>query len=456
MIKTIKWSLFMLCLFTSYVMFGQFYPEKPEDLSNHDYEKYTKKLKSDYASEDHYGTAFYLAALKAPKHKVEVFLNKAVEENPEEVCEKIFTTQMLADLGFYKVIYRYDTLLFQKAFNQCLGVLGENAFELYMEEEDKKAEAHQKTLPQIDSAKMDIALIKTLEQIYVNDQKYRKKIDILKNTEEENDRFWKKMEELDAINLVKVDSILKNVGCPTPATVGYELFRSIFLVLHHQADITIRKKYRNVIEEHFPGGTLDLYDRRTSDLESSLKFETMDERVDKCLEDAEIEEIEILVEGELRNVISHNIDETCIIGALLPAFETTDLNNKAINTQSLNGEVNVINFWFTQCRPCIKEMPFLNTLVDQYEDQRVNFVAFNRDAVQETEQLLAKQQFKFQIIPNAGDLIKNKMKMIWGYPLTIVTDKQNKVVATFGACLDKTCEEELKQTIEKHLLAEHF
>jgi len=194
-----------------------------------------------------------------------------------------------------------------------------------------------------------------------------------------------------------------------------------------------------------------IYVRATSDLHSNKEFDTMDKRVDQCLENANTQEFEIIVEGETRKVTSHDADETCILGAVLPDFEVMDIYKKSINTQSLKGKVNVINFWFTQCKPCLKEMPFLNTLVDQFKDEGVNFVAFNRDDIPTTKNLLTKNEFNFRVIADAEELINKKMKMIWGYPLTIVTDKQNKVVATFKACLDKTCEEELIQTIEKYL-----
>ena len=76
------------------------------------------------------------------------------------------------------------------------------------------------------------------------------------------------MPRIDAINLAKVDQILKEHGYPTKEKVGHDLSGTIWLVLHHQGDLTIRKQYRPYLAEANYG--LGGYDKRTEDIELSL------------------------------------------------------------------------------------------------------------------------------------------------------------------------------------------
>jgi len=67
-----------------------------------------------------------------------------------------------------------------------------------------------------------------------------------------------------------------------------------------------------------------------------------------------------------------------------PAFNLRDLDGKDWTLNSLRGKIVVLNFWFTTCLPCIKEMPELNALVAAYSDMPVIFLALtfnNREQV---------------------------------------------------------------------------
>ena len=44
---------------------------------------------------------------------------------------------------------------------------------------------------------------------------------------------------------------------------------------------------------------------------------------------------------------------------LLPEFSLRNLRSKKITSDDLKGEVTFINLWFTNCFPCVKEIPLL-------------------------------------------------------------------------------------------------
>lgn len=241
-----------------------YFPKKHPDLSKSEYEKFVNKLAMKYQNNDNYEIAFYLACLKAPNNLIDKHLKKAIENNPDDACVSIFTLKFFANIRFYEPLYMQDTLTYQKAFNSCLNILGENSYELFLEEQNKRVE---ELLPKIDSTIMDTILMKTFQKIYDDDQSYRTQIDILYNTEEENNQYLALQVEVDSINLIKVDSIINAVGCTKPEVIGYDPWMAIFLVLHHQVDINIRKKYRYFIEECYTINNLSMFDGRTSELQ---------------------------------------------------------------------------------------------------------------------------------------------------------------------------------------------
>ena len=49
------------------------------------------------------------------------------------------------------------------------------------------------------------------------------------------------------------------------------------------------------------------------------------------------------------------------------------MGKNRIRTKDLKGKINVINFWFMKCAPCIAEIPALNTLVKKYKGKDINF-----------------------------------------------------------------------------------
>lgn len=56
-------------------------------------------------------------------------------------------------------------------------------------------------------------------------------------------------------------------------------------------------------------------------------------------------------------------------GDCLPDVSYVDTNGVAYTTESLAGKVVVVNFWATWCRPCLKEIPDLSKVYDQFKDR---------------------------------------------------------------------------------------
>ena len=130
----------------------------------------------------------------------------------------------------------------------------------------------------------------------------------------------------------------------------------------------------------------------------------------------------------------------CIKGKEMPFLSLQTVSGEKIETKDLKGKVRVINLWFTNCHPCIAELPALNKLVQEYKDKNVVFLGLSTD----TKELLdsdffPKYKFDFKIIPEARNIVERIGHT--GFPTTYIVDtKGNVVTAWVGGSIGKEAE----------------
>ncbi|WP_027964499.1 thiol-disulfide oxidoreductase ResA [Halalkalibacillus halophilus] len=80
-------------------------------------------------------------------------------------------------------------------------------------------------------------------------------------------------------------------------------------------------------------------------------------------------------------IINLNQDRPSLAeGAEAPNFKLDRLDeNGAIELNDLEGQGVMINFWATYCEPCKEEMPHMQELYEEYEDQGIEIIAVSVD-----------------------------------------------------------------------------
>lgn len=134
-------------------------------------------------------------------------------------------------------------------------------------------------------------------------------------------------------------------------------------------------------------------------------------------------------------------------GEKLQDFEGQNTEGQKRTLGNYSGKVVVINFWFIQCVPCVKEMPLLNDVAGNNKNKEVAFISITYDAQKEVAGFLQKHVFDFETIADAGKLVS--MYGVSVFPATVVLDKQG--IIRFVKIGGFKRAKELQQEIDKLL-----
>lgn len=120
-----------------------------------------------------------------------------------------------------------------------------------------------------------------------------------------------------------------------------------------------------------------------------------------------------------------------IKGEKVAPFKFTDIQGKSLSSDSLKGNVIVLNFWSISCGPCVTEMPELNELVAKMKGKKVAFItpAVYSPKDELVKNFLPKHPFCYQIvcIDNDDDYNVNS------FPTHIIIDQNMNVIYKYDA-----------------------
>lgn len=111
------------------------------------------------------------------------------------------------------------------------------------------------------------------------------------------------------------------------------------------------------------------------------------------------------------------------IGDSLPDFMLYDIKGRQWSNKDLKGKKVVINFWFTGCGPCIKEMPELGRWVRKHRD--VIFLAVTFESAEKIKDIVKENKFRFHQLVDDESLIGQVG--VSSFPCTLVLDEDGKV-----------------------------
>ncbi len=131
--------------------------------------------------------------------------------------------------------------------------------------------------------------------------------------------------------------------------------------------------------------------------------------------------------------LNHYESQQCMLDKPVFDFTGTTYKGDSINLSALKGKILVLNFWFMACTPCMAELEGLNEIVDEYEQDAVEFISFTWDSSADLERdFFPNHTFKFKIISDAQAFIIEDLKLGWGFPTTFIVNQQGMIHKIFS------------------------
>ena len=118
-----------------------------------------------------------------------------------------------------------------------------------------------------------------------------------------------------------------------------------------------------------------------------------------------------------------------VVGKQLEHADVLDLNDESLNTSTLftDGKPALINYWFSNCQPCKREMPALQAAFAQYGEQ-VNFVGINsQDSPEIASSFVQDIGVAYRILrdPNGKSVVANGVST---FPTTFFVNAAGTII----------------------------
>jgi peroxiredoxin len=123
------------------------------------------------------------------------------------------------------------------------------------------------------------------------------------------------------------------------------------------------------------------------------------------------------------------------LGTTRPAPEVTfiSLTGDKISTASLKGKVVMVNFWATDCRTCVKEMPQMVETYNKFKGQGMEFVAvaMKHDPPNYVINFTETRKLPFVVALDSGGDIAKSFGNVQLTPTTFVIDKEGRIIKRY-------------------------
>ena len=137
-------------------------------------------------------------------------------------------------------------------------------------------------------------------------------------------------------------------------------------------------------------------------------------------------------------------------GTEVPDFAFSDIDGNEVRLSDLSGQLIYIDVWATWCGPCIREHPYWDTLMEEYEDADVAFLTVSIDNSREPwEKMVAEKNMGGYtwFAENAWQSELAEHFMIRGIPRFLLLDRERRII-------DPSAERpsgRIRETLNEHL-----
>jgi cytochrome c biogenesis protein CcmG/thiol:disulfide interchange protein DsbE len=113
----------------------------------------------------------------------------------------------------------------------------------------------------------------------------------------------------------------------------------------------------------------------------------------------------------------------------LPGIKLQDFDGKKVAVDGLKGNVLVLDFWATWCKPCLDEVPSWNKLQQKYGDKGLKVIGVALASDAKDVKQIADNKMKYTVL--IGDDDESYNLSIFAFPTTYIVTKDLKIYRTY-------------------------
>ena len=119
------------------------------------------------------------------------------------------------------------------------------------------------------------------------------------------------------------------------------------------------------------------------------------------------------------------------VGSPPPDFTLMSMDHgRPVSLSDLAGKPAIINFWATWCRPCVRELPIIQTLNDRRGDQ-YSVVTITSEPASVVKPFLRGREIFIPVLYDPGGQVATAYRAT-SIPTTVILDREGKVVHDFS------------------------
>jgi peroxiredoxin len=163
-------------------------------------------------------------------------------------------------------------------------------------------------------------------------------------------------------------------------------------------------------------GLLAQAETTLKDAKESLKLPILRDQIDGQLKN--LKQMESYYTEEAKN-------RSAVVGHPGADWETKDLEGKTHSLKGYRGKVVILDFWYRGCGWCIRAMPQMKELADDFKDQPVAVLGMNTDRDEKDAKFVVDEmQLNYPVLKAEGLPEKYHVR---GFPTLIIIDQTGKV-----------------------------
>lgn len=113
----------------------------------------------------------------------------------------------------------------------------------------------------------------------------------------------------------------------------------------------------------------------------------------------------------------------------LPDVAIADLDGEPKTLESWAGQIRVVNFWATWCKPCREEVPMLVAAQRDYAGQGVQIIGLAVDDADTAARFARDYNINYPVLADTSAVmrVQDQLRAGQGLPVTLVVDRRGRI-----------------------------